>query len=505
MKNIFTFLGICLALTAFSQSQNVLLIIADDVGLDPVPNYMPEALEKAKMPNLEKMMSEGVTFDNVWANPICSPTRASILSGKYGKHTGVLNPTDMAQISTDETTLHEQIDQSSGGTYKSSLIGKWHLGGGRNVPDYPNETGIEYFAGIIGGAVQDYFDWSLVINGQTENSTDYCTTKITDLAIDWINDQPQPWVCWLAYNAPHSPFHVPPRDLYSGTDLMDDPDMIADNPLPYYLAMLESLDMEMGRLFAAIPPDELENTTIIFIGDNGTPTQVLQDPYPNRRGKGTLYQGGVLVPMVASGAQVNRINERESGLINASDLFTTIVELTGTDLPQIHNSFSFKNLLENSGTSPRNCVYAESSTNQANGFAVRDETYKLIELQNESDQFFNLIEDPLEANNLLNRGLSANEQGAYDQLKNPCVDLLSSIDSPEDFVENLKIYPNPVSNEINIFSDQNQSEISVMDLSGRVIQRGVLNIGQNQILVGDLLPGVYFVKANGAFGKFVKI
>jgi len=506
MKKSFTLLSICLAFTftAFSQNQNILLIIADDVGIDPMPNYMPEALEKANMPNLEKMMNEGVTFDNVWANPVCSPTRATILSGRYGKHTGVLNPMDMSTISTDETTLHEQIDQSSGGAYASSLIGKWHLGI-RNVPGYPNETGIEHFAGLIGGAVRDYFAWSLVTNGQTENSTEYITTKFTDLAIDWINEQSQPWFCWLAYTAPHSPFHLPPANMHLQGNLPSDQASIDANPLPYYLAMLESIDFEMGRLFAAIPPDELENTTIIFIGDNGTPGDVLQAPYPNRRGKGSFYQGGVLVPMVASGAQVNRTNERESALINSSDLFTTIVELTGTDLPQIHNSFSFKKLLENPGTPPRSCIYAEASLNNNSGWTARNETYKVIDFTTGNDEFYNLIDDPYEANNLLNGTLSAAEQAAYDELNTPCIDLVSSTDSPTDYVESLKIYPNPVSNEINIFSDQNQSEFSIMDLSGRTIQKGFLNIGQNQILTEDLEQGLYFVRANGAIGKFVKM
>jgi len=136
---------------------------------------------------------------------------------------------------------------------------------------------------------------------------------------------------------------------------------------------------------------------------------------------------------------------------------------------------------------------------------LRNETYKVIDFTTGNDEFYNLIDDPYEANNLLNGTLSAAEQAAYDELNTPCIDLVSSTDSPTDYVESLKIYPNPVSNEINIFSDQNQSEFSIMDLSGRTIQKGFLNIGQNQILTEDLEQGLYFVRANGAIGKFVKM
>ncbi|MFT7604515.1 MAG: arylsulfatase A-like enzyme, partial [Saprospiraceae bacterium] len=154
-----------------AQSPNILLIIADDVGVDPVPNYPLNAI-KANMPNLEALMAEGLTFDNAWSNPICSPTRATILTGKYGFRTNVVNVTDLSQLSTDETSLHEYIDQTSNGTYSSTVIGKWHLNGQMNQnPNYPGLLGIEDFAGLLAGAVNDYDDWSLTMNSQTNNST----------------------------------------------------------------------------------------------------------------------------------------------------------------------------------------------------------------------------------------------------------------------------------------------------------------------------------------------
>ena len=353
---IFSFL---VTINLNAQNSNILLIIADDVGVAEIPNYLPAAT-KANMPHLEALMQQGLTFDNAWSNPACSPSRANILTGKYGFRTNVLNPSDLSTLDVDETSLHEYIDDATNGLYSNSLIGKWHLGGsGNNNPmnDYPNQLGIDYFAGLLGGGVGDYYNYNFVENQESNNSTEYITTKITDSAIDWINEQNQPWFCWLAYTAPHSPFHLPPSNMHSQGDLSTNQDSIDANPQPYFLAMLESLDFEIGRLLDNIPAEELENTTIIFIGDNGTPGNVIQEPYSSNRAKGSLYQGGIHVPMVVSGSGVTRTNERESALVSFSDLFSTIVEMTGTPLAQIHDSHSFFPLLSNQAEGPRDCIY----------------------------------------------------------------------------------------------------------------------------------------------------
>ena len=269
--------------------------------------------------------------------------------------------------------------------------------------------------------------------------------------------------------------------------------------------MLESVDFEMGRLFENIPADQLENTTIIFIGDNGTPGETLQTPYRRGQGKGSYFQGGVEVPMVISGKNVQRSDERESALINASDLFATIIELTGTEMPAIHNSFSFKSLLEQEGPPLRSCIYAESIFGNSMGSTVRNDTYKLIEIEGDADQLYNLIDDPYEANDLFDGMLSTAEQAAYDELKEGCTDLVSSTQDPTRLVESLEIYPNPSSTEINIFSDENESQFSIIDLHGRIVHTAILQRGDNQISITGLRAGWYVVKMNGAFGRFEKI
>jgi hypothetical protein len=378
-------------------------------------------------------------------------------------------------------------------------------------PNYPGLLGIEDFAGLLAGAVNDYDDWSLTMNSQTNNSTEYITTKFTDLAIDWINAQDQPWFCWLAYNAPHTPFHLPPDFMHSQGILPTDSAAIADNPLPYYLAMIESVDYDMGRLMDNIPEDELDNTIIIFIGDNGTTASVIQAPYTSNRAKGTLYQGGIHVPLVVSGAGVNRTNEREEALVNMTDLFSTIVELTGTDLPQIHDSFSFSDLLETDGAGTRNCMYSEvASETPTSGWTARDHIYKLISFDNGQNRFYNLLDDPYESDNLLVGGLNATEQASFDNLQDyftsPCASpILNAVDDFDNSVTLLKISPNPVQTELFIeWDNAKDQEFFIFDLMGRVVCDGKLSPGRNQVSITELSAGLYVIKVAGVAVKFVK-
>ena len=178
-----------------AETPNILFIIADDMGIDASPRY-GVGNNLPVMPTLTSWMDMGIRFTNVWTNPVCSPTRASILTGKYGYRTGVLNPEDAGVLSADETILHRLLNESTTNPYATSIIGKWHLSG-RNVPDRPIEMGAGYYAGILNGGVPSYTSWPLTQNGNTSTNSEYVTTKLTDLAIDWIGDQEQPWLCWL--------------------------------------------------------------------------------------------------------------------------------------------------------------------------------------------------------------------------------------------------------------------------------------------------------------------
>ena len=163
------------------STPNILLIIADDMGLDATPGYDVGAA-KPDMPYLESLAASGLTFDNVWAYSLCSPTRATILTGKHGFRTGVLSATSPNNsISLSETSLQSYLAGNS--SYESAVVGKWHLSDEANGgADNPNLMGVEYYAGFLSGRHGDYFDWSFTENGQTTQVQTYSTTFFTDLA-----------------------------------------------------------------------------------------------------------------------------------------------------------------------------------------------------------------------------------------------------------------------------------------------------------------------------------
>jgi len=383
-----------------NSSPNILLVIADDLGKDVTPNYT-EGSVKPNMPTLQSLMSTGITFDNLWSYPVCTPTRASILTGKYGVNTGVLEVGDI--ISTAETSVQKYISNNTGDKYATAIVGKWHLSNNANDPI---TMGIDYYAGILNGGVPSYTNWTLTENGQTTNTTEYTTTKLTDLAIDWVDSQTKPWFLWLAYNAPHTPFHLAPTNLHSQGSLPTDQASIDANPEPYFMSAVEALDTELGRLLNSLSAEEKANTIIIFIGDNGTPNQIAQAPYSSRRAKGTIYQGGVNVPMVVSGYGVNRSGVRESALTHTADLFTTIANVAGVSTAEINNSTSFYNLLSDENATGREFVYTERSNNGIS-YAIRNANYKLIVNDNGTQEFYNLTIDAYEANDLIGTTLSA--------------------------------------------------------------------------------------------------
>ncbi len=395
--------------TSQSSTPNILFIIADDLGKDAINGYT-EGIIKPTTPNIDAIRNSGLTFTNFWANPTCSPTRASILTGKYGYRTGVKNAGDV--LSSSETSLQKYISDNTNKKYASALVGKWHLSGS-NTSFNPETFGIDYYTGLIRGSLDNYYQWPLSEDGKSSTNTNYSTQVFTDLAINWINAQSKPWFLWLAYNAPHTPFHVPPTEMHQQGNLPTY--TTGTNPTPYYMAAIEAMDYQIGRLLSNIPQEELQNTIIIFIGDNGTVNQVAQSPYSSAKVKSTLYQGGINVPMFISGKGVSRVG-KETHLINSTDLFATISEIAGINLPQYHDSISFKSLFSQSAII-RKYQYSEINDENTNAWTISNGTYKLIVHASGNTEFYNLATDAYEQKNLINGVLSSIESNAKTELE----------------------------------------------------------------------------------------
>jgi arylsulfatase B len=242
-------------------------------------------------------------------------------------------------------------------------------------------------------------------------------------AIAWTAAQgTNNWVLWLGLNAPHSPFHKPPNALHSYTNLPPNP---GASTRPYFEAMVEAMDTEIGRLMTNI---NLTNTTVIFIGDNGTSDKVIQPPYSTNHAKGTLYEGGTRVPLIIAGAGVSNPGRESTTLVHCVDLYATILELAGVNLAlTLPNSLTFDSqsllpILTNGVLPAARATIGEYFATAGDpalvGRFVKGARYKLIEFRNGTNEFYDLLNDQLETTNLLAGGLSPSQANAFSTLTN---------------------------------------------------------------------------------------
>lgn len=388
---------------------NVLIIIADDFGLDKAslnpdaPCYdSGDTADDPPLPNLAELCNEGTRFENAWATPTCSPTRASMLSGSLPSSHGVGGPLDNANaLALDTVTLPELLNDAG---YATANIGKWHLSRGDSDP---NTLGWGHYAGSLSGGLPSYNDWTRVVDGQSAQETGYATTVTVDDAVSWLDQQPdeQPWLLWLAFNAPHAPFHKPPNELHD-YDYLDE--TLSGDPEPYYAAMTQAMDTEIGRLLSYLKARNLsDDTLIVFLGDNGTPGQVASTPVTTPRAKASLYEGGLRVPFLVAGPGI-AAGKSITSPISVADLFTTLQAVAGLEPIASPDSSNLWPLLTEFATFNREPVISELFGQQVPedkaGKAIRDDTHKLICFEDGHRELYNLAEDPWESNDLLAAG-----------------------------------------------------------------------------------------------------
>ena len=422
--------------------KNVILIIADDLGTDYCGFY-DGFKDTAALPNLRRLVANGVVFNNAMSNPVCSPTRAGILTGRYSFRTGVgdaVGGAGSAALDTSEMTIPRLL-KIYNAQIRTANIGKWHLS--QTTPasnlNIPNLIGYDHYAGNFLGALTSYYNWSKVTNGVMGTSTTYATTETVDDAIDWINqNKQQPFFLWLAFNAPHTPLHLPPTDLHAYSGLSGTPADINAQPKTYFKASLEALDHEIGRLLdSLIAFNEIDSTNIIFIADNGNGIRSSQID-DTLKAKGSIYQYGVHVPFVISGPTVVQKNRKSDALVNVHDLFPTILEIMGDQqwkdnipISTTIDGVSLIPILNNSQTSVREWTFTEifkATPDASDGKAIRNSTYKLLDFDLGNQEFYNLSLDPEENDNILERTLNAIEIQEYQILCAQMNELLGSTD-----------------------------------------------------------------------------
>ena len=477
--------NISINLSVENSTPNILFIIADDLGVEQLASFGIGS-QPASTPNLDRLAQAGMSFSNVWSQPICSPTRATLLTGRYGFRTGVGTATperiggeypelarvegggpdissftglsnkplevyeDLAPVfrefrryfASDDnpadgpfptgTGLHNdelalpEILRSSDSVYDTAAIGKWHLGENRNGwLQHPSNVGFDYYSVNMLNQPESYFGWFENVNGIIEQRTGYTPEQKVDDAINWLSVQgDDPWFLWLAFNLPHYPHHIPEVEGLDTNSL---------EPADHRSAldvMTARMDQEIGRLFEAIGEEELDNTIIIVIGDNGTTGEANDPPFHPDRGKFTLYEGGIRVPLIIAGPGIP-VGEQSAVMVNSTDLFTTLIELTGSEVPEglVHDSVSLTPYFDNpAADSIREYMYAdafyEGSGIEEGAFAIRDGSYKLIRWH-DHQELYDLEVDPYENSNLLMGGDSEAEISIIEELANKVEQLRS--------------------------------------------------------------------------------
>lgn len=497
--------------TNFTQAQtpNILLIIADDLGRDALNSFGQSTL-MPNTPTLDSLRAIGISFDNVWGTPMCTSTRASMMSGLHGNKTGVQGtPGDLDTI---HTSVLKRITQSQNADYAKSVIGKWHISSRPVDPDHPIKTGADYYVGFLEAFPNTYDVWDKTENGVTAEENSYVTTTLTDKAITWTQAQTKPWFLWLAHAAPHTPFHVPPSHMYTITS--------TNNNLQKFIAMIESLDYEINRLLASLSTEERDNTIVIFLGDNGTGGQVLRD-YPAGHGKGTIYEGGIDVPMIIAGKGVTRKGERESALINLTDVHATILDIA--DVPMnggLGNSLSFKHLLTGNAGNTRDYNFMEFKDGADYYWSVCNAQYKLIQLADGSKEFYDLTIDPFENSPINMTSLSTEVQTIVDDLEDESETTRNSW-SCRDYIQNgdeegidcggsnctpcelstkglsintIQVYPNPSNGKLTITADEPISLVRVYTTLGKLVYEQKISSNSALVDISQLNAELYHIE-----------
>jgi arylsulfatase A-like enzyme len=373
---------------------HVVFLLADDLGWKDVGYHGSEI----KTPNLDRLAAAGVKLEQFYVMPVCSPTRAALMTGRYpiryGLQTGVVRPWAKYGLPLEERTLAQAL---KGAGYLTAITGKWHLG--HFEPAYlPRKRGFDHQYGHYNGAI-DYFDhtreggldWHRDDKGLREAG--YSTQLIAKEAVRRIkaHDQTKPLFLYVAFNAPHTPHQAPDEYLKQYA-------AIKDRKRQYYAAMVTCLDDGVGAIVAALKDQGLTNDTlVIFSSDNGGPVNQGANNGTLRGAKGGLHEGGVRVPAFAVWPGKLKAGTTCNEPLHMVDWYPTLVQLAGGSLEQklpLDGKDVWPTLTEGK-PSPHDDVLINVEANRG---AIRKGSWKLIAqgkpAKPDKVELFNLADDP---------------------------------------------------------------------------------------------------------------
>jgi len=408
---------------------NLIVIMTDDMGYADVGF---NGCTDIPTPNIDRIADQGVKFTEGYVTfPVCGPSRAGFLTGRYQDRFGfTTNPSidpgnPISGLPLEEETMAQVLRKAN---YKSAIIGKWHMGTHPNF--HPLERGFDYFYGFLSGGHNYYHDelylndlsevtkkweWyrTKIIENRTKVETDdYLTDELSDAAVRYINkqtDSEQPFMLYLAYNAPHTPLQATEKYLSRFPN-------IEDKKRKTYAAMVSAVDDGVGRVLKSLEETGVEeNTIVVFLSDNGGAHNNASDNGPLRGLKGDLFEGGIRVPFAMQWKGVIPAGKTYEKAISSLDIMATVVAHTNVKI-STERPLDGVNLIpyligENDGE-PHDYLFWRKW--EQNAMAIRHGNYKLVansDQDSNAPEMYDMSTNVDEQNNLK----SSNEKG-YDLL-----------------------------------------------------------------------------------------
>ena len=400
------------ALTAADRKPNIVYIVADDLGWKDVGFNGATDL---KTPNIDALAAGGVKLEQFYVQPMCTPTRAAIMTGRYpfryGLQTAVIPAVSAYGLDTTEWLMPQALKEAG---YETAIIGKWHLGHA-DKKYWPRQRGFDYQYGPMIGEI-DYFthevegrlDWFR--NNEPVKESGYTTTLLGDDAVRLIerHDPGKPLYLYLAFNAVHTPYQAP-------KEYVDRFPNIADPTRRTYAGMVAAMDDQIGRVVAALDKKKMrDNTLIVFHSDNGgtrdamfagviadmSKIKIPCDNGPYRDGKGTLYEGATRVAAFANWPGHIRPGTVE-GLIHVVDFYPTLAALAGASTAKSKplDGVNVWDVLAKGAPSPRTEIVYNVEPFRG---AVRQGDWKLVwkTFLPSSVELYDIPKDPSETKNV---------------------------------------------------------------------------------------------------------
>ncbi len=403
----------CLAAEANAQKPNIVIIVADDLGWKDVGYHGGDIAT----PNLDRLAAEGVQLENWHVAPLCSPTRAGLMTGRwpirYGMGESVITPWRKWGLPTTEHTIADLL--AAAGYERRGAVGKWHLGHYKKEL-LPLNRGFMSFYGHYNGAF-DYFthkregelDWHR--NFETSHDEGYSTDLIGREAAIFIDKSPtdKPFFLYVPFNAPHNPFQAKAGDIAKYAQVEEENRRI-------YSAMVDSMDQAIGVVLGALEQKKVaDNTFVLFFSDNGAVS--LGNNKPWRSGKGSVYEGGVRTPAlvrwpaggIGGGGKID-------GMMGMIDVYPTVKRLAGVaskDRNQL-DGIDVLDVMRGKVKAPVRDWFSYIAQGRPEQTAVCDDTWKLVVTQGSvldvmldggdpnapKVELFRLDRDPSESKNL---------------------------------------------------------------------------------------------------------